>query len=145
MENLSLASEPVSPIQIGALADAIRKAEGNPNYGILKKIKGKNYRKACIQTINHALKDFKLTAEGSKPTFNTAKFLSFLGNRYCPTSGASLRPAEKRLNGNWIKSVSHFYALGVKKISPKYKVHIVKASYKTVLNVMGNPTNKGGM
>lgn len=89
-----------SSIQIGVLADSILLAENNPNYGILKPIKGRNYRKACIQTIQHAQRDWD--GKGS--------FIAFLGSRYCPTSGPNIRPAEKRLNRYWVKNVSHFYS-----------------------------------
>lgn len=86
-------------VNIEVLASSIRIAEGNPNYGILKKIKGKNYRKACIQTIQHAQRDWD--GKGS--------FIAFLGSRYCPTKGSNLRPAEKKLNGNWVGNVTFHY------------------------------------
>lgn len=85
-------------IDIERLATAIHKAEGNDNYGILKKIKGTNYRKACIQTINHALRDWS----------GRGDFIAFLGNRYAPVIGATNDP--KGLNRNWVKNVKWFYA-----------------------------------
>lgn len=78
------------------LATAIYKAEGNKNYGILKKIKGKNYRKACIQTIHHAERDWN----------GQGDFLEFLAARYAPI-GAENDP--RCLNRNWLKNVRYFY------------------------------------
>ena len=46
-------------INVNALANAIRKAEGNENYGILTKYKVTTPRQACINTIKRALRDFK--------------------------------------------------------------------------------------
>lgn len=83
-------------VDVERLATAIHKAEGNDNYGILKKIKGTNYRKACIQTIRHALRDW----DGQDD------FIAFLGSRYAPV-GASNDP--NNLNVNWIRNVSYFY------------------------------------
>jgi hypothetical protein len=98
-----------SEIQPELLASAIRKAEGNPNYGILKKIKGRNYRKACIQTINHRLNDWKLLSAAAKRKFND-DFIAYLGSFYCPTSGSKLRPAEKKLNRYWVGNVTRLYS-----------------------------------
>ena len=84
-------------IDVERLATAIHKAEGNDNYGILKKIRGTNYRKACIQTINHALRDW--SGDGD--------FITFLGSRYAPI-GATNDPIN--LNVNWISNVRYWYA-----------------------------------
>jgi len=37
-------------------------------------------------------------------------FITFLGNRYCPTTG-NLSAAERRLNGNWIGNVTKWYKI----------------------------------
>lgn len=83
-------------VNVEALADAIRGAEGNSNYGILKPIKGRNYRLACIQTIRHAQRDYK-----------TGDFIAFLASRYAPI-GAENDP--KNLNANWEHNVRRLYA-----------------------------------
>jgi hypothetical protein len=87
-------------VDVNLLADAIFWAEGGPNtnhpYGILKKYKTTTPRQACINTINHALRDW----DGS------GDFISFLGSRYCPV-GAANDPTG--LNKNWIKNVRKLY------------------------------------
>lgn len=106
---LSFSSPSYAEINSSVLADSIRIAEGTPNYGILKKIKGNNYRKACIQTIEHAKRDFK----GEEKDF-----IKFLGSRYAPTEGKNLRPAERKLNKNWVKNTTFHYRrlLNAKKV-----------------------------
>ena len=84
-------------IDVERLATAIRRAEGNDNYGILKHIKEKNFRKACIQTINHRLR----TWDGR------GDFLSYLSGIYCPV-GVKNDPSH--LNENWLTNVRRFYA-----------------------------------
>ena len=86
-------------INVPALADAIYKAEGGANtshpYGILTKYKTTTPRQACINTINHALRDWD----------GTGDFVAFLGSRYCPV-GAKNDPTG--LNVNWVKNVNWF-------------------------------------
>lgn len=86
------------------LADAIYKAEGgaiSKPYGIMKDyckrgdVSGQ-CRKGCIQTIEHARKDW--SGQGD--------FIAFLGSRYAPTEGATNDPTG--LNSNWVKNVNHF-------------------------------------
>ena len=87
-------------IDVNKLADAIYKAEGGSKtshpYGILAKYKHTTPRQACINTINHALRDWDGNGE----------FIRFLGNRYCPV-GAANDPTG--LNKNWIGNVKYFY------------------------------------
>ena len=85
-------------IDVERLATAIHKAEGNDNYGILKKIHGTNYRLACKQTIAHALRDWN----------GDTDFITFLGSRYAPLIGATNDP--NHLNENWISNVRYWYA-----------------------------------
>ena len=83
---------------VNRIANAIFRAEGGSKtkhpYGILA-VKATNPRLVCINTIQHAWKDF----EGERQTvksldktpvmFNGAPslpFIQFLGNRYCPLS-----------------------------------------------------------
>lgn len=81
------------------IADAIYIAEGGANtahpYGILKHYKHTTPRQACINTINHAARDYNGVMDDS--------FIVFLGNRYCPV-GASNDPTG--LNKNWISNVT---------------------------------------
>lgn len=84
-------------IDVERLATAIRKAEGNPNYGILKNIKGNNFRKACIQTIRKRI----LSWDGRRD------FIEYLGISYAPI-GAKNDP--NNLNKNWTKNVRYWYA-----------------------------------
>ncbi|MBI3981186.1 hypothetical protein HY345_04265 [Candidatus Microgenomates bacterium] len=81
------------------LADAIRKAEGNPNYGVLKKFKHTSPRQACINTCRHAFKDFQSQSKEKD-------FLKFLQKRYAPI-GALNDPGD--LNTNWERNVRFFY------------------------------------
>jgi len=86
------------------LATAIYKAEGGAKtkhpYGILAHYNTTTPRQACINTINHAIRDYK---GGEK------EFISFLGSRYCPV-GAANDPTG--LNKNWIKNVTRLYKEG---------------------------------
>lgn len=92
-----------------ALADAIRRAEGNSNYGILTHYKHTSYRQACINTCKHAWRDY-LALVGKAPQIkgkgHRNDYLAFLANRYCPI-GADNDPTG--LNVNWLGNVSAFY------------------------------------
>jgi hypothetical protein len=59
-------------------------------------------RQACINTINHALRDWD----------GKGDFIEFLGSRYCPI-GAKNDPTG--LNKNWVKNVTYYYNKGVSK------------------------------
>ena len=89
-----------SQINVNKLADSIYIAEGGTKtrhpYGILTKYKVTTPRQACINTINHAIRDW----DGS------GDFIVFLGSRYCPI-GAANDPTG--LNKNWVKNVRYFY------------------------------------
>ena len=83
-------------VDVEKLATAIYYAEGgektNFPYGILAKYKTTTPRQACINTINHALRDWDSKGD----------FIVFLGSRYCPV-GAKNDPTG--LNKNWVKNV----------------------------------------
>jgi hypothetical protein len=83
------------------LADAIYKAEGGAKtahpYGIMVRYKVTTPRQACINTVKHALRDYKGPEDG---------FIAFLGSRYAPI-GASNDPAN--LNIHWVKNVTAIY------------------------------------
>ena len=91
------------------LADAIRRAEGNPNYGVLTKYKHTTPRQACINTCRHAWKDYVVTLPWkTKPARDG--YIKFLANRYAPR-GVANDPTD--LNRNWPTNVSRFYKGGV--------------------------------
>jgi hypothetical protein len=83
------------------IANSIYWAEGgnktNHPYGILVKYKNTSPRQACLNTIAHARRDWN----------GQGDFISFLGSRYCPTTG-KLNKDEIRLNKNWIFNVHYF-------------------------------------
>jgi len=79
-------------------ADAIRKAEGNANYGILAHYKHTSYRQACKNTVWHKWCLYRRS--GLK-----TPFLAFLGASYCPV-GALNDP--HNLNINWQRNVLYF-------------------------------------
>ncbi len=85
-------------IDVNRLANAIYRAENSKThpYGILAHYKHTTARQACINTINHALKDWN----------GRGDFISFLGSRYCPI-GAKNDP--KELNRHWVKNVTYYY------------------------------------
>jgi hypothetical protein len=130
-------------IDISILCDAIYRAEGVNSakpYGILKDYCSNKSpkavaqcRKGCIQTITKWQKKLVYSSPD--------EFIRKFSEIYAPTKGSSLRPAERKLNVNWYRNVSSIYSRLVKKISPDHKAHIVKHSYKTVLNVV-QKTNK---
>ena len=85
-------------INVEKLATAIYYAEGGAishPYGILAHYKYTTPRMACINTINHALKDFK-----------GGDFIAFLGSRYAPLNVAN---DPTNLNANWVKNVKRIY------------------------------------
>ena len=101
---LSVEARAIEPINIEKLANAIYKAENSIKYpyGIvsINTRSNKEYaRKICINTINHALRDWNKQGD----------FIEFLGKRYCPTQGKYLTNDEKRLNKYWVKNVKFFY------------------------------------
>ena len=81
------------------IADAIYIAEGGAKtshpYGILAHYRHTTPRQACINTINHALRDWN----------GKGDFIAFLGARYCPV-GAANDP--RGLNKNWVKNVNYY-------------------------------------
>ena len=86
-------------IDVNRLANAIYKAENSKThpYGILTHYKHTTPRQACINTINHALRDWN----------GKDDFIVFLGSRYCPISAKN---DPTGLNKNWVKNVRWWYA-----------------------------------
>lgn len=81
------------------LADAIRIAEGNPNYGILQKYKTTTPRQACLNTIKRHYTRHAGHACGKD-------YLTCLRDRYAPI-GAENDP--RGLNKNWLPNVRAIY------------------------------------
>lgn len=86
--------------------EAIHKAEGNDNYGILTHYKTTTPLQACRNTVLHKWRDY--SALPSKTRQKTA-FLTYLGQKYCPV-GASNDPTG--LNKNWVKNVGYWLERG---------------------------------
>ena len=86
-----------------AIANAIYKAENSTShpYGILAHYKVTTPRQACINTIQHARRDWN----------GKGDFIHFLQGRYCPI-GASNDP--RGLNKNWERNVKRFLLKGGK-------------------------------
>ncbi len=84
------------------LCEAIHKAEGNDNYGILAHYKHTSYRQACLNTIRHSRQRYVATHQ-------KGDFIVFLSQTYCPI-GASNDP--RGLNKNWVKNVKYFLMKG---------------------------------
>jgi len=83
-------------IDVDKLATAIYHAENSKShpYGILAHYKTTTPRQACINTINHALKDWN----------GQGDFIEFLGSRYCPLT----IKGEYYLNKNWVRNVKYY-------------------------------------
>lgn len=94
-------------VNVETLTDAIKKAENSKSkpYGIMKAYCTEGTearcRKGCIQTIEHALRDYKGPEEG---------FIAFLGSRYAPIGANN---DKSNLNSNWVKNVKYFYSRGL--------------------------------
>ena len=81
------------------IADAIHRAENSKSnpYGILVKYRTTSPRRACLNTIRHAMRDW--SGEGD--------FISYLGARYCPVGCDN----DNGTNQFWVKNVK-FYLKG---------------------------------
>ena len=90
-------------VDVGTLADAIKQAENSDRhpYGIMTRYKHTTPRQACINTIKHAMRDYKGPDEG---------FIDFLGARYAPIG---VKNDPKGLNANWVRNVKYFYSKGL--------------------------------
>ena len=92
-------------IDVNRLVNAIYQAEGGEKtahpYGILQHYKHTTPRQACINTINHALRDWNQQGD----------FILFLSKRYAPI-GVKNDPL--LLNRNWYKNVKLFYEREIK-------------------------------
>ena len=89
-------------VDVDRLCNAIYWSEGGANttkhYGIMRKFKTTSPRQACINTINHALRDAPDAIAS-----DVSLFIPFLAGRYCPPS------VDMVGNQNWRKNVSYFY------------------------------------
>lgn len=87
------------------LAEAIRLAEGNSNYGILKHYKHTSYRQACINTCQHSYLEWVKTSPRAEKGHRMT-FLAFLSRRYAPRHVLN---DPNDLNKNWLGNVEYFY------------------------------------
>ena len=94
------ASDTIEGYTLPQWVEAIHKAEGNDNYGILsiKCEKGEGCRKICANTVRNNYKRWLKTEQ-------TDTFIHFLANRFAPLQ-ASNDP--DNLNVNWERNVSFF-------------------------------------
>ena len=89
-------------------ADAIRRSEGTPTYGI-KETKTTRCRTeascrlVCLRTVANNAERFRLYGFREYP-----QFIEWLASRYAPTIGGGLKESERRLNQNWIHNVSYW-------------------------------------
>ncbi len=85
---------------------AIRKSEngGTHEFGILNP-RAKGFDAQAGWAAATIVKNHKRWADKGKP----GPFIDYLGSVYCPTVGDNLRPAERLLNKNWVKNVTHWY------------------------------------
>lgn len=93
------------------LADAIYKAEGGKlakvPYGILSvKVKDEaEARRVCLNTIRNNMARWQWARQNG----DQRDYIQFLGDRYCPTTGATNDPSG--LNKNWVKNVKSLYGV----------------------------------
>ena len=80
------------------LADAIKKVEGVPSYGI-KSVPWKDYAEARRICINTCKNTYKRWIKAGKP----GDYLDFLADRYCPVS------VDRQGNVNWKKNIRLLY------------------------------------
>lgn len=87
------------PINVEILANSIYRAEGGSRtkhpYGILARYKHTTPRAACINTINHAMRDWN----------GKGDFIDVLQVRYCPVNSDTDNGTCKY----WATNVKHFY------------------------------------
>ena len=105
------AEESIDGYTVNQYVEAIFLAEGGERaeypYGIrsIKCSTKSECRRICYNTVRN-----------NRDRFRRQKvykdFLSFLGSRYCPTTGNALSPMESKLNKNWQKNVRYFLAKG---------------------------------
>lgn len=108
--NKQVFAQNLSTNELNLIANAIKKVEGNSNYGIISlKLKGNTKeekeiyaRKICINTIKNNFARWKNQSQEKD-------YISFLGSRFAPL-GVGNDP--KNLNKNWIKNMKFF--LGIK-------------------------------
>lgn len=91
-------ARPISPSETEQIANAIYTLEGGAKtrypYGI-KSLRTRNPRQVCINTIEHAWRDFH--GQGTKLRRD---FLYFLADRYCPPS------VDRVGNKRWKKNIT---------------------------------------
>ncbi len=104
-QNSAAAEGLIDGYTLNEWANAVHKAEGNDNYGIvsIKCRKGEECRRICKNTVRNNYRRWKEAGQ------NIA-FVRFLGNRFAPV-GTSTRPIKNdpnNLNVNWIRNVKYW-------------------------------------
>lgn len=92
-------------IDVEKFADAIRRAEGNRNYGVLSipcKTEAK-CRQICVNSIKNNLKRYEKSEKSTD-------FVGFMAKRWAPTNMGKNSNDPKGLNRNWAKNVRSIYA-----------------------------------
>lgn len=110
-DKVIIKQEFIAGYSIDAWADAIRKAEGNENYGILSIpcTKGADCRRICKNSIRNGWNRYRLAKglpkgyRGNSSDLNG--FVEHFAKRYCPV-GAGNDP--EGLNRHWVKNVLYW-------------------------------------
>ena len=98
--NQLLTNRNAQQVDFEKLADAIKKAEGNENYGILAHYRHTSYRQACINTCKHKYRQW---ASNSKIKVS---YMEYLASQYAPVGASN---DLHNLNRNWLSNVRYFY------------------------------------
>ena len=105
--NMSLISIAEEKPNFHILADSILQAEGNDNYGVLKRFKKTSPRQACINT---CMNSYKRWASNSKlrASYESVNkdFIDYLNSTYAPINALN---DPGGLNKNWARNVRYWY------------------------------------
>lgn len=96
----------VAGYSLNQWCEAIHKAEGNDNYGILTKYKHTTPLQACRNTILHYWRDYSSLPSKTR---QSKRFLEYAENRYAPI-GVSNDP--NNLNKHWAHNVQYYLERG---------------------------------
>lgn len=113
-----------SVVDVPILADAIRKAEGNKNYGVLSvSCKTESAcRQICINSIKNNLKRYEKSDK-------SLSFIAFMGKRWAPVGMGRNSNDPKNLNANWVRNTTRIYERLLSSKSPKLKKFNHNANY----------------
>lgn len=107
--NQAHAEESMEGYTVSQYVEAIYHAEGGEKaeypYGI-RSVKCSTKQECKRIAVNTVVNNFKRYRDYGRNQYPS--YVAFLGSRYCPVKGKGLSPAEKKLNGNWVKNVNYF-------------------------------------